>query len=177
MKNGFLHELKRSVRLFLWLLLVHTALGAVVLPVAALALLVLGLSGSLVLGGSGLTLLGSLACALPGGLLLVLAGWKTPDAARPNRVGAGIVLALWAALTSLLQNAAGLFLLPQALCGELAEALLELALPDGRLEDFWRMSVGCVLAVLLFGVGLALRTEKNGDSPKADAAFQKEGGK
>lgn len=71
MKIRILHELKNSLPLFLWLLLVQTVCALFTLAVSILALVLMAFGGNLVLGGS-TSLLGgdSWRCAD----LLILAG-------------------------------------------------------------------------------------------------------
>lgn len=162
----FLRQLKCTALFFLWLLLAQFVCDVVVTVASVLVLLVTGLASFK------LTLLECLACAVPFILIWLLVGRQTPSAAKPNRIGAVIVLALWVGVPALCPEVFDLVLLPQLLCGDLPERLLELALPNLGYDEGRILILGCVLMALLIGVGLALpRKEAADTAPSGETDF------
>ena len=144
MKKEILRESGTSLLLFLWLMLVQFA-GAFFFVIT---LLVLALCGVIpVLGPTPFwawMASGVLVC-----LFWLMMGWLAPRAARPGPVGAGITLAVGAALTVFISNTPLLFF-PQELCGGMLERILD--------HSSWIITklVPCFLLPAVLGIGLLL---------------------
>ncbi|MDE6589601.1 MAG: hypothetical protein K2K53_04475 [Oscillospiraceae bacterium] len=161
MKIRILRELKSSLLLFLWLLLVQTVCALFTLVVAILALVLMAFGGSLVLGGS-TPLWEWIAYSVPICLFWLAMGRFAPHVVRPGLVGAVIVLTMWAILTALMRNAY-LFLLAQRVCGGMLEQILQSVNYNSQFDKERVLTIGCFLLPATLGMGLILRyflTEK-----------------
>ena len=148
-----LRELKSSLLLFLWLLLVQTVCALFILVVAILVFMFLLFGGSLVLGGS-TPLWEWIAYGVPICLFWLAMGRFAPHAVRPGLAGAVIVLTMWAALTSLMRNM-DLLLLAQSAYGGMLEKILQF-LDHSGFDKERALTIGCFLLPATFGMGLIL---------------------
>lgn len=146
MKMKILCELKASLLLFLWLLLIQFTAAFF----TVLAMLALALGGIIPLVGP--TPLwqwivgGVLTC-----LFWMMMGWFAPHVVQPRPAGAVIVLTIWAALTFLMANMPLLFL-AQELGGMLGQILRPLGHSSWIVEKL----VPCLLLPAALGMGLFL---------------------
>ena len=154
MKIRILHELKSSLLLFSWLLLVQTVCALFILVVAILALALLIFSGSLVLSGT-TPLWEWIACSVPICLFWVVMGRLAPHAARPGPAGTMVVLTVWAILTSLMRSM-DLFFLAQSACGGMLEQILRLLDCSPLFDKERALTIGCFLLPAALGMGLLL---------------------
>lgn len=160
MKTKVLHDLKSSLLLFLWLLLVQTICALFTLAAAILALVLMALGGSLVLGGS-TSLREWIAAGVPVCLFWLMMGWFAPRDVRPGPAGAAVVLAMWAVLTSLMPNMY-LLLLAQRACGGMLGQILWRCGYIVWLDKAWDLAVGCFLLPAALGMGLLLGRKRAG---------------
>ena len=150
MKRRILRELKSSLLLFLWLLMVQTT--------SALFTVVIMLALELTVYG-GIQLVSTplwewIAYGVLIFLFWLVMGWAAPHDVRPGAAGAVIVLTMWAALTSLMRNM-DLLLLAQSACGGMLEKILQF-LDHSGFDKERALTIGCFLLPAMFGMGLIL---------------------
>lgn len=152
-KTKILCELKRSLLLSLWLLMVQT-LSAMLIMAAMAVTLVWDLAAY---GGAHLAGPTPLWGWAAGGALICLfwlaMGRFAPRGVRPGRAGTAAVLTAWAVLTPLTWNAVYLLLLPQKLLGGMLGQLLRF-LGCGTWNDERAALTACFLLPAAFGAGL-----------------------
>lgn len=156
MKTKLLCELKRSVLLFLWLLLGQLAVS-VLLTVASILALALGAFGVIPLVGHG-PLWVWIAVGVPVCLFWLAMGRFAPQAIRPGSVGAAAVLAVWAVLASLLRTMYTMYplFLPQEFCGGMLEQILRLWGCGAWADKGLGVTIACFLLPAVVGMGLYL---------------------
>lgn len=148
-----LRELKSSLLLFLWLLLVQTVCALFILVASTLLFLLMVFSGSLALGSS-TPLWEWIAYGVPICLFWLAMGRFVPHVVRPGPAGAVVILTMWTVLTSLMRKM-DFPLLAQNACGGLLEKILQF-LDHSGFDKERALTIGCFLLPAMFGMGLIL---------------------
>ena len=152
MKRRILRELKSSLLLFLWLLMVQTT-SALFTVVTMLALDLTAYGGIQLVSTP---LWEWIAYGVLIFLYWLVMGWFAPHDVRPGAAEAVIVLTMWAALTSLTWNIVYLLSLAQKTFGGMLEQILRsLGYRDWN-NELRSLIIASLLLSAAFGMGLLL---------------------